>query len=137
MHLILCAFIVISLNVFSNTKLNGYKLATKLSFNSSSKLISTESEVIIPKNNKSWIPLTKTASGMTVLGKISKVNKKNMSLEYIVLNTNESPSVIVTSASLDVKLGEKAEISMESEKNKINLATQANEVEYSSNAEDI
>lgn len=109
----------------------GFKIDTHFEFKNSDKDIKAQSTFILAKDNNTWTTLTEPEEGVVLLGRVVKSEKKSLHIEYIVIDTTQSPAVISTPAFV-ANLGERAEITAGSkaDQKKVAISLLATETEY-------
>lgn len=123
--------LICSTNLWAATKQNGFKVETTFDYHNSGKEIKSQSTFILAKENKTWTTLIEPKSGVALLGRVVKSDKKSLHFEYIVVDTTKNNAVISTPAII-ANLGEKAEITVGSnaEQDKVAISLLATETEY-------
>ncbi|MBI1862416.1 MAG: hypothetical protein HYR96_16000 [Deltaproteobacteria bacterium] len=126
----LCVFMNASPMPISKTE-NGFLIKTVLSYTSSSGVIESEREFILPKNNTSWNTLVDPKNGVALIGRLVKSDKKSIHIEYMILDTKKANAIIST-PSIAALLGESAEIGTQTDTEQISIKFLASRTEYKS-----
>lgn len=82
------------------------------------------------EDNKGWTTLTEPKNGVALLGRVVKSDKETLQFEYIVVDTTKN-NVVISTPAIIAKLGEKAEITVGTETEKVAISLLATPNEYS------
>ncbi len=133
MNKITVLFLVAFVSIASMATINaskGFKIETQFEYSNNDKSMTSKGEFILAENNKSWTTLTEPKNGVALLGRVAKSDKTGLRFEYIVVDTTKNNAVISTPMII-TKMGQKAEVTMSTETEKIVISLLATPTEYS------
>ena len=109
----------------------GYLIKSEFIHIDHGKETKMEKEFILAKNNKSWTTLVPTKNGLTLLGRMVKSDQKTIEMEYILLDTKRTHSVLST-PSIAALLGEQSQIGLQTDTEQSTIKLFAKWVDYTS-----
>lgn len=118
---------------YAAVKNEGYLINTNLKYTTASKKeISASKEFILPADNKGWVTLTDFKNNVVLLGRALKADKETIHLEYMLIDGNQKPNVVVSTPSIVAIFNEPTSIRVgeQGEKPTLSLSVVAKKTEY-------
>lgn len=127
---VLMLFILAIPGIAASKKSEGYLVKTTFQYKSGNKLVENSGELILSKENKTWITIANSKEGFMVLGRIIEAKNNTLEMEYIVIDSNKTPNGVISTPKIISKLGEDSLIEVKSEKDIVSLKMIATKTFY-------
>ncbi|MCM2323015.1 MAG: hypothetical protein NDJ90_07110 [Oligoflexia bacterium] len=118
----------------ATTSESGFLVKTKLTYQTPKSLIESVGELILPNTNKGWTPLTYPKEGVVLLGRMVKFDSATIHLEYMLVDTRNAESSVVSTPSIITRLGEEAKVSVDTAGDKISISLLAKKTSFQKEA---
>ena len=70
---------------------------------------------ILDKNLNTWVPLSDSSEGITLLGKLAEISNEKIELELMVLDSSQTPNIVSSNINLIAISGQKMQTTLATE----------------------
>ena len=97
--------------------IDGFSINTQVSYRGleGKEMVATKN-LKLSKDSKEWEPIANLKNGVTLLGRMVKVENDNIGFEYMLIDPNKQNEQIITKANINTLLGIPSQISIGDEK---------------------